>query len=931
MNKAFDNRFFLTLGVAAVCLWLIWPTIQYFTLVNQMGGSPTVEQVAERDRMLEESSVIPLGLDLQGGAEFLLTVDKDLLRRRSLEKKSQSLRTIFARDDVPATISYEVEAEGDGQVDLTIVNSEDIDIATLILDEELTRIGLSAAGDIRSDLEDGSISLYPDTSEDAEIIQNSIEGALKVLKKRINEFGLTQPEIGRVGDDRIRVAIPGENDPERIRESLLKTASLEFRMVHPNSTTLLPNFIENGAFIQNEAGDPLGTGIIKDEFMEERVDPRTQKLTKVLSADIPGVPDGYVIRLGREVFIDPGTGMEIPEKSIDNLVYILKAEAPLTGQDLSRAYSFTNPQDLQNPIQVGIEFNSHGAETFAQLTRDNVEQRFAILLDDIVYSAPVINEPITGGSATIRGGFTQASARDLSVVLKAGALPAPLVPIRENTVGASLGAESIRDSARALMYGGAFLVLLMLFVYRSAGVVALCAMTLNIMMILAMLALMGATLTLSGIGGILLTMGMAVDANVLIYERLREELESGKPLRGAINAAFGRAASVIVDANVTTLLPALMLVLFEVVEGSVKGFWLALAIGLLANLFTGLFVTRTLFESWYAMFKKIGVGPRLIKAPKFEWLKYRFVGVGFSLAITVVALGYLGVKGPNLGIDFTGGVLSIVEVTDENASQSDIVDLFDEDFPDVRVVRVMNKDQWQLTLPQTINPETGEDYELTEMNAMIEQAFASAYPGEFEIESSESMEALVGNEFAWTAVWMVFWSSIIILAYIAMRFQWVFGAGALLALFHDVFLSLGVFKLLGHSLTLDIVSALLIILGYSVNDTIVVFDRIREKMEEHVSHSLYDIMNAAINETLSRTIFTSGTTFIAVLSMFLFGGSGLTDFALILLLGIFFGTYSSIFIAGSLVYYMLNSKGGRPKMQNKKAQARIAPQKMTTG
>ncbi len=923
MQKIFTPRLIIVLLVTAGCLFVTWPTMRYFIHINTMGEEPTEAQIERRNELLESPGVITLGLDLQGGADFLLTVDQDLLARRILENQAEGLREAFRRDAVDASVSIDFESIDDMSVRVQLNDERDLDFATETLEDVLgTSVELSAQGNIRNQLAQSELLLVPPSAELQESLEQAVESALRVIRRRVDEFGLTQPIVARAGPDRILVQIPGENDPERIRESLLRTAAMEFRLLHPNHEDLITEFVEDGAdgVVQD------GTGPVKREFLEEVEEPATGRTVMRLQDDIPGVPSGYTLRLGRRVHIDPVTGTVDPERSYDDLAYLVEARAPIVGEHLRRAAVFTDPMDHRDPIKVTIDFNRQGADLFARITSDNVGRRFAIILDDVVYSAPNIREPILGGSAQISGGFSQAEALDLSRVLNAGALPAPLQVITENTVGPTLGAESIRNSARALIIGAALIVVLMVFMYVHAGIISIFAMTLNLLLIMAILGLMGATLTLSGIGGILLTMGMAVDANILIYERLREELDSGKPLRAAINQAFDKAFSVIVDSNTTSLLPALVLVLFEVVDGSVKGFWTAIAIGLIANLYTGIVVTRTLMETWYTQFRSISVGKlRLLKNVRIPWMKYRAVGIGVSGTLAIVAAGYLIIEGPSWGIDFTGGVLTTVEIQDtQGEDRLVLLGMFEDQFDDVRAIRVVGQEQWQLTVPRVADRETGEVPTLDEIRGLISERIGDEYGERAQIMSTQSVEPFVGTEFRMTAFMTMLVACAVILSYIAFRFQWVFGAGAVITLLHDVFLALGLFKLLGHTLTLDIVSALLIILGYSVNDTIVVFDRIREKMQERHSAKLFEVFNRGINETLSRTLMTSTTTLTVVGLMFLFGGAGLSAFALVLLIGIALGTYSSIFVASALVYTYLNSRGITTAIQAKKATTRVA-------
>ncbi|MBI1292496.1 protein translocase subunit SecD [bacterium] len=931
MQKILNGKLIFVLVATALCLYLTFPTFRYFWVVNGMGDNPTAEQVALRNELVSQRGVIKLGLDLQGGADFLLAVDTDRLQRQKLENEAEGIRKELTREnDIDASVLVEELPEGGLQMRVRVNEERYLDLAADTIKDYLTRHPeLVAQGDVRAGIAGEGLIIDPTEEGTDRTTREAVDAALDVIKKRVDSFGLTNPIVTRAGAERIRVQVPGETNPDRIRNSLLRTASLEFRLLHPQHSSVITEFVQGGA-----GGMVTGlTGRVRQDLLEE-VDSEAGngKKVKRLKDNIANVPAGYVLRLGRYSEKDQKTGIPVPGRTFEDLVYMVASDVPLGGVNLRRATAYTDLQSLDDPVVVNIEFDREGSDAFAQITTEATDRFFAIILDDEVYSAPRINEPILGGRARISGGFSQVEARDLSNVLKAGALPAPLKVIEENTIGASLGADSIRDSGRAIVIGGVIIIILMVAIYATCGVVSVLAMALNVLLILAVLSLMGATLTLSGIGGILLTMGMAVDANILIYERLREEIHSGKPLRAAINAAFDRAGTVILDSNITSILPALVLVLFEVVDGSMKGFWTAMAIGLIANLYTGIVVTRALIEAWFAKYKTVSVGTfRLLDGVKINWMSYRKLGFAFSGGLTAICVAYLVISGPSFGIDFTGGVLATAEIKETtSADRGKLVEELSKEFTDVRVIRVVNKDQWQITVPQIADKKTGEVPTLQTISDKVDVAVTKLFPGTGSIASVQSVDPTVGGEFKVVAFASLIIVSIVILGYLALRFQWIFGAGAVLALVHDVFLSMGVFKLMGHSLTLDIVSALLIILGYSVNDTIVVFDRVREKMQDRLSAHLDEIINAAINETLSRTLLTSGTTFAAVLIMYLFGGVGLSDFALILLLGVGFGTYSSIFIASVLVYMYLESKGITTVVAARKATARVAYQKTKT-
>ncbi|MCC7392852.1 protein translocase subunit SecD [Candidatus Sumerlaeota bacterium] len=929
MQKVISPKLVIVGIITLICIYLTYPTFRYFFAVSSAGGHATAEEQAKIDELRDKGRVIKLGLDLQGGVDFLLAVDTDLLKRRSIENDAEAIRSAFGNDEVDARVAVDSKDAANLSVTITLNDPAGAKIASETLKDLMDResVHLKAeSGNAVAQLAEGKeVKLVPDQARFNTIVGQAMEGALRVVKDRLDKFGLTQPLVTRAGSDRIKVQVPGESDPDRLRDSLLKTASLEFRLVHPQHRTEIAQFVEGGAngLLPNEI-----TGHARKDLIETIPSPMDAKETvKKLKDNIPGVPAGYVLRLGRRNFIDPTTMQVDRSKSIDDLIYMVRSDVPLGGERLRRAVVYTDPTELSDPVMVSITFDNEGGRIFKDITTDHTGESFAIILDDVVYSAPNIREPIVGGSASISGGFSQSEAQDLAVVLKAGALPAPLRVISQNTIGPTLGADSIRDSGKAVIIGGILIIIMMVSIYRTAGFVAVLAMVLNVLLIMAILSLMNATLTLSGIGGILLTMGMAVDANILIYERLREELRGGKPMRAAINIAFDRVFTVILDSHITALLPALVLVLFEIVDGSMKGFWLAISIGLIANMYTGIVVSRALIEAYYNKFKAISVGTwHLLHGVTVQWMKFRWVGLVFSVALTVLSIGVIAVKGPGFGVDFTGGVLVTVETT-KPTTQAELLKLFEEDFRDTRVIKIMNKEQWQVTVPLLENKKTGVAPTLEEARATVLSRIEKAYGDSAKVVGTSAVDAFVGDDFKLVAILSLIVTCVVILGFLALRFQWIFGLGAVLALVHDVFLSVGVFRLLGHSVTLDVVSALLIILGYSVNDTIVVFDRIREDMQKRATANVFDVINTAINETLSRTMLTSVSTMLAIAVMYFFGGAGLTDFALILLLGVAFGTYSSVFVATGMVYIYLEKRGVAQIFGAKKATARIAPTK----
>jgi len=898
--------------VTLVCIYLVSPTVSYFSKVAAIDGTPTREQRRELNEMLAKGKVITLGLDLQGGVDFLLSVDTRKLLRRGLEQEVDTLRRTLQDEGVDAAVSLDKEAD---RINFKLNDPTGENYAREAIQKLSGTYEIKGIEEIRT----GTVQLSPSPAQIKFETDRAFQGALRVVNNRVDSLGLVNPLVVKQGEDRIRVQMPGQTDPARVRNTLLRAAELEFRLLHPDHTNAIQPFIIPGS---DAAG--YGTGIVRPEFLEDvpsadddlntdaaeatTVEDGAEDATKEarqqrLIASIPDLPAGYVLRLGTFRAFDSATGAVTQE--IKTLGYLVSEKVDLTGDNLVRTGVYTDYSSLEDPVQVTLEFNRPGTTKFREVTTNNVNRRFAVLLDDVVYTAPNILSPIPNGRCQITGGFTQVEALDLSLVLKAGALKAPLQVIEQMAIGPSLGQESIRDSIKAFALGMVFLIAFMIFMYRQAGAIAIVTMLLNVLMILAFLSMTGASLTLAGIGGLLLTMGMALDANVLIYERLREEIDEKKPLRAAINGAFSRAFSVILDSNITSLLPALVLVMFEVVQGPIKGFWLCMAVGLVANLYTGLTATRAIMETWYEKTKSISVGShRFFQNANFNWMgpKFRRFGMMFSGTLAIVSVLYLAIHRPNLGVDFTGGVVAQVRV--DGATVEDVRTVLTRDYADSKVVKIINSENFLVTIAA---PKVA-DADMNQYMENFRKTIAADFPGKSEVLSAQVIAPQIGGEFVFDASMMVLITTLIVGGYLGLRFRGVFGIAAAIALLHDVFLSLGVFTLLGKPLTMDIVSALLVILGYSVNDTIVVFDRIREEMVEHPMADLSMIFTDAINKTLGRTMFTSVTVLLILISLFLFGGAALSDFSFILILGIVFGTYSSIFIASAIAWWMLSRK-----------------------
>ena len=681
------------------------------------------------------------------------------------------------------------------------------------------------------DLQGGMhLILQVDTSKIPEEARSDAPArALEVIRNRIDEFGVKEPTIHLQGEDKIVVQLPGIIDRDRALEIIGRTAHLEFKLVSDDPT--------------------------------------------ILKQSIDGkVPAGY------ELY-----------KLEDGEPLLIKGETVLTGEALTTARVQFDQARFNAPI-VGLRFNSEGAKKFGQITAENVGRRLAIVLDGKVQSAPRIQEAIPGGEAVITGRFTPQEAADLALVLRVGALPAPVYIEEERTVGSLLGADSIRAGVRATVIGVALVFLFMALYYLLPGLIANVALTLNFLIILGGLGFLGATLTLPGIAGIILTLGMAVDANVLIYERIREELKLGRGVRQSIVNGYDRAFTAIVDANVTTLIAAFLL--FQFGTGPIRGFAVTTVIGLTASLFTAIIVTRVIFEGlrrsgWLNQIRML----RLIGETKIDFVRFRKVFLVISLVAVIGGLGFFRMKGAEAyGIDFTGGQLqqyhfdAPVEMNRVRAA--------------LRVEGLEDASLQRFGAPNEILIRTTHD---TVKN--VREQFRNAFPdNSFQLVRVEQVGPSVGKDLRQRALKAILWALAGISLYVGIRFRsWSFGVAAILALFHDVLLTLGALAITGRPLSLTLVAALLAIAGYSINDTIVIYDRIRELKRTVRKITLSDLINRALNQTLSRTILTTLTTLFAVLALFFFGGEVLNDFAFAMLVGLLSGVYSTMYIATPLL------------------------------
>ena len=685
-----------------------------------------------------------------------------------------------------------------------------------------------------------------------ELDKDTVSQAVEVIRKRVDAFGVSEPVITPEGTDRILVQIPGlkESDIDEVRNQLQEVARLEFRLVDPHSAQIIH---------QIDAGT------------------------------IP-IPPGYEIKEDKETGLDGKTTSER---------FLVRKTADMSGEHVVRARAFYTTQ-----YGVSITLDSVGTNQFGELTKQSFEQHtpLAILLDGDVICAPVAQDAIYSGDAQITGNFDETRARNLASELQ-NPLRTPVHIEEERSVSATLGLDSIRSGIYAGL-GGLLLVLLFVIAYyQFAGLVAVLGLLVNIILLFGIMCMFNFVLTLPGIAGIILTIGLAVDANVLIYERLREEMSAGKSLGVAMDAAYNKAFTVIFDANATTLITAA--ILFWQSSGPVKGFAVTLTVGIIASVFSAMVVTRTVFG--WAMeagwIRRITMLHLINPAKQINFMARRRLWISISLTVIAVSIAGFAMRGEkNFGIDFRGGDLLTLDYA-QPVSEADVRTTL----APLNLEEVIQKSKSTaaagrdfLTIRSPAN--TG-----TEIFKTLQQKMPAVG---FKIVGQDTVGSVVGKELAQSSLWAFGLAILGVVIYVTLRFEFSFAVGAIVALLHDVIITVGVFAMFGHELSLIMVGAILTIAGYSINDTIVVYDRIREGLHSGRRGSTEEIMNASINETLSRTLLTSGCTLLSVLALFLFGGSVLRDFAFAILIGVVVGTYSSIFIASPIVLWWSN-RGGR--------------------
>jgi SecD/SecF fusion protein len=903
-----------------------------------------------------------LGLDLKGGMNVILEV--------SIEDVLKSLSNYSTDKTFIAAIAKAKQAQTSSQADfLTLFGRSFQEI-----DPNAKLAAIFGTVALRDKINFSSTNEQVMKVLNDEV-STAIDNSFNILRTRIDRFGVVQPNITKLATKgRILIELPGVKDQRRVRELLQGTANLEFWETYENSE-VIGYLSQANALLREMQSSTVKTDSSKipsksiaapadttkkDQSLEALIGKdTTQKATASnreefnLQNPLFGILNPRVTEQGQPLpscMIGLAAGIDTarvnrylkmnqikalfprdlrfawslnpykydPTKSLYELhaikITTRDGRAPMSGDVITSARPSSGVTGSEVKVDFGM--SSEGAKTWARITRENVDRCVALVLDGYVRSYPRVVNEITGGSTEVTGDFTLDEATDLANILKSGKMPAPAKIVSDNVVGPSLGKEAISSGFISFIIAFVLVLVFMVFYYsKNAGTIADIALFANVFLLMGVLASLNAVLTLPGIAGIVLTMGMAVDANVLIFERIREELRAGKGIKMAISEGYTRAYSAIIDSNVTTILTGIVLFIFG--QGPIKGFATTLVIGILTSMFTSIFITRLIYERQLKKNAKLSFSipltANLFKNTKIDFIglrKYFYIASGVILLVGVVSLF---VKGLNPGIDFTGGRTFVVRfdkpvVTEQIARDLNI------SFGELpQVVTFGNQNQIKITTKYKINETSADEEVRTKLYDGLKsylgpnvarEEFVTNY-----IRSSETVGPVVAADLKINAFFAVGISLIMMFLYIFLRFRyWQYGFGAVMSLFHDTLLVIGVYSIfwgiMPFSMEIDqaFIAAVLTVIGFSVNDTVIVFDRLREYIPMYRKRPLKEVLNMAINSTLSRTINTTLTVILTIVAMFIFGGAVIRGFMFALLVGIGTGVYSSVFVATALMY-----------------------------
>jgi protein-export membrane protein SecD/preprotein translocase SecF subunit len=785
---------------------------------------------------------IKLGLDLKGGLHLVLSVETDEAFRIRSDRAVQDIKSLL----IDSRTGFEsVKRTGNDEIKIKGIDRDAVKPVHDLMEKHFS--------DWTVDISAGHLTLSLPPKIKRSMRNRCIRQSIETIRTRVDTLGVKDAGVQRLGiqgEDKILVSLPGVDDLERVKKILTSMAMLEFKHIAAGP------FPSETAVKQHYGGS---------------------------------LPDGLII-----VPTNPQRG--------EVAYYILNAAPVVTGEDLKRA---SRGRDGFGSWEVHFELNSKGAEKFRTYTAANIGKYMAVVFDKKIESAARIDNVLSFNTRII-GNFSYEEVNDMVLKLQSGSLAAPMKTIEERVIGASLGADSIKKGITASIAGLVLVMLFMVTYYRAAGINSVIALLLNILLLMAAMAYLGFTLTLPGIAGIILTIGMSVDANVLIFERIKEELKNGRSMGSAINSGFNKAFVTILDANLTTVIAALFLLQFG--SGPVKGFAVTLITGICASMFTALFVSKAIFQVFFPQARQEKKEPgkslfcssrvfRLFhKEQEIPFMKktVRRITALISLCVIVAGCYLFFDRGFNQGIDFSGGVMLEMSFKEETGTQALRTSLKEAGLNRAVIQQIGKTGDRFLVKTKDVNVSAAD----------LEKAAAGV--GEFTMLSKESVGPQVGDGLKQKTVLAATWALIGMLIYIAVRFKWVYGIAAVLTLGHDLLVCLTVLLLFDIELSLSVAAALMFVIGYSLNDTIVIFDRTRETLKQGKAagkeNRLERVLNRSITQTLSRTIVTSGTTLAAVLSLLVLGGDVLYTFSFTLLVGILVGTYSSIFQSCSWLY-----------------------------
>ncbi len=1022
---------FVAIMFALVCLYQLWFTVKTTQVEKQakeyaqgddqklnvyldsIASEPVYNFMFLKDftyREIKERE-LNLGLDLKGGMNVILEVSViDVIRSLS----NYSNDTTFNK----AINLAKKEQIKNGQANFVTLFGQEF----AKIDENAKLAAIFNTIELKDKIN------FNSTNEDVLNVlrteaESAISNSFNILRTRIDKFGVTQPNIQRLGNSgRILVELPGVKDPERVRKLLQGTANLEFWETYDNAEIVQYLYAANDKIKEiNEAKQALELESENTDEVEKTTEAAEAVTDKPVLADstkkdttdelslieqlesdstavdtsmakdmgkdyplfsvlqprfsrdnkpLPGASIGYAhfkdTNKVNEYLKMPQVRSLFPRnlkllwgvKAIDKEEQYFELFAiKITSRDGRAALEgdvVTNARKEyaqgRGDAEVSMSMNAEGAKVWARLTGNNVGKAIAIVLDDYVYSAPKVNGEIKGGRSSISGNFTVNEAEDLANILKSGKMPAPARIEQETIVGPSLGKEAIQKGLWSFVIAFVVVLLYMIFFYNYAGYAANLALITNVFFIMGVLASLGAVLTLPGIAGIVLTIGMSVDANVLIYERIREELASGKGIKLAVKDGYKNAYSAIIDSNITTLLTAVILGYFG--KGPIHGFAVTLGIGILSSLFSAIFITRLVFERVLDKNRTPKFANKLtegfLKNANIDFLGKRKIYYAISSVVILIGIASLATRGLNQSVDFTGGRTYVIRF-DESVNTMDIQSALSQELGSAPEVKTYGEDnQIKITTKYLVDAEkapaeamamakeylTGDEPDVDDVvEAKIFNAIKSYFAEGTTFKefitvhrmSSEKVGPTIAGDIKKSAVYAVIFALIAIFLYIMFRFRnWQFGLGAIVALMHDVLIILGIYSIaysfMPFSMAIDqsFIAAILTVVGYSINDTVVVFDRIREYLITFQKRERKEIFNSALNSTLSRTFNTSLSTFVVLLVIFIFGGEVIRGFIFAMLVGVVVGTYSSLFIATPVVYDTVKADEKKRSLKGKR-------------